>query len=189
MGAVMTIGVTSGWLVAIACMAIAAAKAMPPSDIHRPPLVPPGPLQWMAWAGAGLGTFQAGRAVGLIPHASAVMVSAVQVVLWTAGVFLLLPVVRRVRSTRRWDAFFTPIVIQFLPELTALQRRAPDPATGDLLEKSRTAAAEGRGLHALGTLCQAAERIQHRQAPDTDEWATLYGRLERLGRVHAVWSR
>ncbi|RLU82537.1 hypothetical protein CTZ27_29870 [Streptomyces griseocarneus] len=188
----MTIGVTFGWLVALACAAIAAAKALPPSDVsdlRRRPLVPPGPLQWLAWTGVSLGSLQAGRAVGLFPQPSAVVVSAVQVVLWIAGVFLLLPVVRRVRSTRRWDAFFAPIVIELLPELTAVQRRVPDTAAGDLLEQSRTAAGEGRGLHALGILCQAAEHIQHHQAPDTDEWATLYGRLERLRRVHTAWSR
>ncbi|WP_424892210.1 hypothetical protein [Streptomyces sp. XH2] len=184
----MAIGVTFGWLVALACAAIAVAKALPPQDVdsYRQPLVPRGPLQWMVWTALAMGTFQAGLAVDLIPFSSA-GVTMVQAVLWITGVLLMVPVVRRVRFTRRWDAFLAPIVIdELLPELTAVQRRVPDTSAGDLLEKSRSAAAEGRGLQALSALCQAAEQVQHLQAPATDEWAALYKRLEHLRRIHAV---
>ncbi|MEV4927076.1 hypothetical protein [Streptomyces roseoverticillatus] len=54
------------------------------------------------------------------------------------------------------------------------------------METSRSAALNGQGLRALKTLCLAAEHIEHRQSPGTDEWAALYERLTNLRGMYKV---
>lgn len=94
--------------------------------------------------------------------------------------------VGRVRSTMRWNHSLAPLVVELLQQLTAIQRRSEDTATSALLETSRSAALEGQGLRALKSLCQAAERVEHRQSPGTDEWAALYERLTNLRGMYKV---
>ncbi|MFC5148922.1 hypothetical protein [Streptomyces aureoversilis] len=174
----MTLGLTLGWLVAIALVVIAAAKAQHPEP-RRPSLMPK-PFLWMSCVAAAFGSLQIGRALNLLPTPDNTALSATQVVLWSAGILGLPPVVGRVRSARRWDYHLAPLVVDLLPQLTVIQRRSADTATGALLETSRSAAFDGQGLRALKGLCEAAERIEHHQSPGTDEWVALYGRLTDL---------
>ncbi|MEV4506688.1 hypothetical protein [Streptomyces klenkii] len=178
MEAVVMLGETLGWLVAVALVVIAVAKAQHPEP-RRPSLLPK-PFLWMACVAAAFGSLQAGRALNLLPAPDDVALSAVQVVLWSAGILLLPLVVGRVRSTMRWNHFLAPLVVELLPQLTAIQRRSEDTATGALLETSRSAALDGQGLRALKSLYQAAEHIEHCQSPGTDEWTALYERLTNL---------
>ena len=184
MHAVTVMATTLGWLAAIALAAIGVAKTVSPR--HRIPRLLDHPLRWVMLFPVALATLTLGHFVHLLPRADGIALSFAQQALWTAGCYLLVPVVRRVRSAAFSDSLLTPLISELLLQVTAMQRRAPDPASEALLDQARAAGRAGHGRQALRALRRAADHVRQNSSPVGEEWTALEQRLEHLCTMHGV---
>lgn len=166
-----------GWLAVTACVAFANALVR-----GRRRAWEPGAWNWMMIMACGLAALFLGQALGLVPL-PVVAVMAVQVVLWVAGLIVIVRMAARVQCRVRADQVLTEIIGPLMPTVTAAQRRAG--VGGEQLEAARQALRSSRGRTALHHVSQVADEVGSTEG-GTEGWAAVAESLARWRSMYGV---